>query len=87
MLRHKVIISEPYLSYEGFISLHAGVMFLNLSFCWLSFKTNFSQQIFHEHYTIKVSNALEPDHDTHLVGPNLGPNCLQKLSAEDKSHL
>ena len=25
-----------------------------------------------------------PDHDQHSVGADLGPNCLHRLSAEDK---
>ena len=33
--------------------------------------------------TIRVSNSLDPDQARHSVGPDLGPNCLQKLSAED----
>ena len=32
-----------------------------------------------------MSNGLEPDQDRHKVGPDLGPNCLQRLSANDKS--
>ena len=32
-----------------------------------------------------MSNRLEPDQDRHLVGPDLGPNCLQKLSAVKKT--
>ena len=33
--------------------------------------------------TLSVSNGLDPDQDRH-VGPDLGPNCLQWLSAYDK---
>ena len=41
--------------------------------------------------TIRVSNSLDPDQARHFVrpdlehfvGPDLGPNCLQRLSAED----
>ena len=33
-----------------------------------------------------VSNSLDPDQARHFVGPNLGPNCLQSLSVDDKSH-
>ena len=33
-----------------------------------------------------MSNCLDPDQDRHFVGPDLGPNCLQRLSADDKSH-
>ena len=37
--------------------------------------------------TIRVSNSLDPDQARHLVGPDLGPKCLQRLmSADDKSH-
>ena len=32
--------------------------------------------------TIRVSNRLEPDQAGHSVGPDLGPNCLQRLSEE-----
>ena len=30
-----------------------------------------------------MSNSLDPDQARHFVGPNLGPNCSQMLSAED----
>ena len=33
--------------------------------------------------TIRVSNSLAPDQDRHFVGPDLGLNCLQRLSAAD----
>ena len=35
--------------------------------------------------TIKVSNRLDPDQNRRTVRPALGPNCLQRLSKEDKS--
>ena len=31
-----------------------------------------------------MSNRLDPDQDQRSVGPDLGPNCLQKLSADVK---
>ena len=34
-----------------------------------------------------MSNGLDPDQDRHSVGPDLGPNCLQRLWAEGKSPL
>ena len=37
--------------------------------------------------TIRVSNSLDPDQDRHFVYPDLGPNCLQRISADDKSLL
>ena len=34
--------------------------------------------------TIRVSNSLDTDHDRHSVGPDLDPNCLQRLSADNQ---
>ena len=34
--------------------------------------------------TIGVSNNLDPDQARHLIGPNLGQFCLQRLSADNK---
>ena len=30
-----------------------------------------------------MSNSLDLDQARHFVGPDLGPNCLQRLSAND----
>ena len=35
--------------------------------------------------TIRVSNSLDPDQARHFVGPDLYPNFLQRLSADDKN--
>ena len=35
--------------------------------------------------TIRVSNSLDPDQARHYVRPDLGPNCLQRLSVDDTS--
>ena len=32
-----------------------------------------------------MSNSLDPDQVRHSVGPDLVPNCLQKLSADDEA--
>ena len=32
-----------------------------------------------------MSNSLDPDQNRHYVSPDLGPNCLQRLSADDTS--
>ena len=32
-----------------------------------------------------MSKSLDPDQDRHSVGPDLSPNCLQRLSADDVS--
>ena len=34
-----------------------------------------------------MSKSLDPDKDRHCVGPDLGPNCLQSLSADNKSRV
>ena len=41
----------------------------------------FQNQLFRN--TIRVSNSLDPDQARHFVGPDLGPNCLQRLLADD----
>ena len=33
----------------------------------------------------RVSNNLDPDLVLRFAGPDLGPNCLQRLSADDTS--
>ena len=33
--------------------------------------------------TIRVSNSLDPDQARRFVGPDLGLNCLKRLSADD----
>ena len=35
--------------------------------------------------TIRVSNSLDLDQTRHFIGADLGPNCLQRLSADNKS--
>ena len=34
-----------------------------------------------------VSSSWDPDQARHFIGPDLGPNCLQRLSADNKSQL
>ena len=69
------------------ISLHAGKLFMIFVVCcfFVCFfsKITFTKNSFTK--TIKVSNRLDPDQDRHSVGPDLGPNCLQGLSADDTS--
>ena len=54
-------------------------------FCCLIFFLNqlFPEKTFRN--TIKVSNSLDPDQAWHFVRSDLDPNCLQRLSADDKS--
>ena len=56
-------------------------------FCrlWIFFfKLTFFKKQSYRH-TITVSNSLDPHHARQVVRPDLGPNCLQRLSADDKS--
>ena len=32
-----------------------------------------------------MSNSLDPDQTQHFVRPDLGPNCLKRLSADNTS--
>ena len=41
------------------------------------------KKIFQRHF--RVSTGLESDQDRHSVGPDLVPNWLQRLTADDKS--
>ena len=49
------------------------------------FKWNFSKNYFRN--TIRVSNSLDSDQAGCFVGPDLGPNCLQSLSAAYSTHI
>ena len=49
------------------------------------FKTNFFFQKKTFMNTIRVSNSLDPGQARLFVGPDLGPSCLQRLSADDNS--
>ena len=52
-------------------------------FCHLTIfsKSTFSKNFFRN--TFRVSNSFDPDQARHFVGPDLGPNCLQRLPADD----
>ena len=41
----------------------------------------FEKKIFQEYHQ---SNSLDPDQTRRFVGPDLGPNCLQRLAADVK---
>ena len=50
----------------------------------LTGKLTFTKNSF-RNIIIRVSNNLDPDQDLHSVGPDLDTNCLQRLSADEKS--
>ena len=62
------------------MSLHSG--YFCMLFCCLLFYSKYSSR-----NRIRVSKSLDPDQARHFVGPDLGPNCLQRLSADTKSSL
>ena len=43
--------------------------------------SSFSKNYFRN--TIRVSKGLDPDQERYFVRPDLGPSCLQRLSAVD----
>ena len=49
--------------------------------CGLFSKSAFSKNSFRNN--TRVSNRLDQDQARRFVGPDLGPNCLQRLSADD----
>ena len=51
--------------------------------CGFFLKLTFSNKSFRN--TIRVSNSLDTDQARLFVGPDLGSNCLQRLSADDRS--
>ena len=78
-------MSNHSLSFGGELTLCMLGNFYMLFCClWIFFfKSTFSKTSFRN--TIRLSNSLDPDQARHYVGPDLGPNCLQRLLADDKS--
>ena len=49
--------------------------------CLFFSKSTFLKNSFRN--TIRMANSLDPDQARHFIGPDLGPNCLQRLSADE----
>ena len=49
------------------------------------FQINVSKNSFRSTITLTMSNGLDRNQDRHSICPDLGPSCMQKLSADDKS--
>ena len=45
---------------------------------------DFFQNLINLKKNIRMSNSLDPDQVGQFVGPDLGPNCLPRLSAVEK---
>ena len=74
--KHKVHMGRGQLIFACWVIFH--VFLSSADF----FQNELFQKFFQEHYQ-RLSNGLDPDQDQHFVGPDLGPNCLQRLSAAD----
>ena len=46
------------------------------------FKNNFFEKLFFRN-NIRMSNSLDPDQDRHSLFPDLGTNCLQRISVKN----
>ena len=53
--------------------------------CLLFFFSKSTFFLFIFRITIRVSSSLDPDQARQNVGPDLGPNCFQRLSSDDTS--
>ena len=62
-------------------SLPTGCFFFVFCHLLIFFKINFFKRFFKN--AIGVSNSLDLNQPLHAVGSYLGPNCLQRLSADD----
>ena len=47
------------------------------------FKIDSFKKFFHDYH--QCQNSLDPDQAQHFVGPDLGSNCLERLSADNQS--
>ena len=45
---------------------------------------DFKNALKHQIGSLSVSNILDQDHDQYSVGPDLGPNCLQRFQYTTK---
>ena len=61
------------------VTLHTGLFFMLSCLLLIFFKINFFLKNSFRN-TIKVSNSMDLDQARHFVGPDLYPNCLQRLS-------
>ena len=67
---------------------HSGFAYSEILHAFFSSADFFQNQLFLKNSfrnTMGVSNSLDPDQARHLVGPDLGPNCFQRSSADNTS--
>ena len=63
-------------------ALHSGKFFMLFCRLQIFFKIIFFEKFFQE-YHLSVKQIGSRSGPTFFVGPDLGPNCLQRLSADD----
>ena len=83
-ISHKITFGAP--SSGGVLCSACGAFIvIDLLFFFVCFFQN--QFIFQNSFrnTTRVSNSFDPGQAQHFVGPDLGPNCLLRLSADDTS--
>ena len=79
-----------------FLELHVGGFPTAVnSACWKLFHAFIVSLLTYQNYffshnsfknTMRVSNSWVPDQERHSVSPDVGPNYLQRLQADNKSH-
>ena len=79
--RSKEQIFHVWICIHLFNSLPTAYFYLLFCRLLIFFKIIFFERFFRN--SIGVSNSLDPDQARHAVGSYLGPNCLQRLSADD----
>ena len=82
---HRLIFVPVFIDKHDFHSVRSDIPERNLMHFLSSTVFFFQNPFFQKNFrtTMRMSNSLDPDQARHFVGPNLGPNCLQKLSAND----
>ena len=69
---------------SGFKEVYVLTLWLLGNFAyWFFFKSTFLKNYFRN--TFREPNSLEPDQARHFVRPDMDPNYLQRLSADDTS--
>ena len=63
-------------------SLPPRKMFMLFCRLLIFFKNKCFEKFFQEYHQSVNLNSLDPDQTQYFVMPDLGPNCLQKLSAD-----
>ena len=76
----KIIMPDTYLLIQ-----REYVVFRESNASWFTYSFAPFSKIFFQEYHQSVKHLQDPDQAWCRVGPDLGPNCLQRLSADDTS--